>query len=241
MKLIRLPVMLAAAFLCFSTIGLAMAAPSESSVSMGHSTRVIMNSDQKRISFPVNNSLSYPVLFHALVLNDEKSAYSPYFITSPEVTELKPNETKMVQMVRLGGDFSTDRETLFYLQGHFLPSADSTSDKKSGVNLSYALQMKLFFRPEKLKPEFDAVDEHMDEIDFEVTDGKLIAKNNSPYYLTINALKTDKELVNVKPNQSMIEPFGTQEFDIHHRDPKSISWTLLNDGGFATEPMTRQL
>lgn len=241
MELIRLTVMLAATFCCFSTIGLAMAAPGESSVSMGHSTRVIMHSDKKRVSFPVNNNLSYPVLFHALVLDDEKSGYSPYFITSPEVTELKPNQTKMVQMVRLGGDFPMDRETLFYLQGHFLPSDVSTSSKKVGVNLSYALQMKLFFRPAKLKAEFDAIDEHMDEIDFKVVAGKLIAKNNSPYYLTINTLKTDKELINVQPARSMIKPFGTQEFDIHQHDPKTISWTLLNDGGFATEPMTRQL
>lgn len=213
----------------------------ETYVALGSSTRLIMHSDEKKISFPAKNYLAYPVLFHAQVLNPETMTHSQEFITFPEVAEIKPQNTTMGQILRLGGDFPDDRETLFYVQGHFLPGNKADENNEADVYVSYALQMKLFFRPAKLKASFDAIDDHAHEMKFKIKDGKLIAFNESPYFFTLNTLNTDKEVIDVSGKDSMIKPFGQQAYQIKNTSAKTIHWTLINDGGFSTKLFSSQL
>lgn len=223
------------------TIGIAMAQESVQNVSVGIGTRLIFHSDEKRISFPVNNNLNKPAYFHARVLEKNKNKLSPFFIVSPELVEIKPGTSKSPQIIRLGGNFAEDRETLFYLQGHFLPKSERSGENDAGLNISYSIQMKLFFRPEKLKASYDAIDDNADKLDFMKRNGKLVVTNKSPYFFTINTLRSESFNIDVPAEQSMIDPFGEIELDLPNQNIKSITWTLLNDGGFSTKPLTRKL
>ena len=213
----------------------------EKGVSMGSSTRLIFHSNQKRISFPVKNETDYPLIFHGLVLTDDKSNYSPEFIISPEIVEVEPRKTKMVQVIRVGGNLTDDRESLFYLKGHFLPASSEGDDKGISLKVSYVMTMKMFFRPVRYKSSFDAIDDVAEDLDFKISNSNLIAINNSPYYFTLNTLSSEQLQIEIPKGHSFIEPYGQVNIPINDDKLKEITWTLINDGGFSTKSFTKKL
>ena len=224
------------AFICLSSeVALAY-----DGVSLGDSTRIIYHSDEKRISFVAKNDTSESLLFHGLVLNKDRTEYSTDFIISPEITEIKPNSNEFPQLIRLNGKLPEDRESLYYLQGHFIPAKDKDKGDANGLEMSYVIQMKMFYRPNKLKSSFDAIDEVADDVEFELKDSKIKIKNKSPYYLTFNYVLIDDAPIDL-PGDPLIEPFGFVEFPVSKEAYKTVTWTFINDGGYSTKPLTRKL
>lgn len=221
----------------------AVAADREGGVSFGMSTRVIFNEEENKISFPISNRSNRHYIFQALVLNEDLKSYCKDFIVSPEVMHIPSGERRMAQIIRLSGIFPKDRETLFYLQGHFLPSSDIKTEKNNSVdvNMSYAIQMKMFFRPSELKSGFDAIDKVSDKLEFMTVEDRLIVSNTSPYYITVNTIEMGKHSIVIPDDKSMIQPFGTVDYELPERYDRKITWTLINDGGYATKPLTRNL
>ncbi|CAG9435396.1 molecular chaperone [Providencia alcalifaciens] len=214
---------------------------SDGGITLGNSTRIIFNGDEKRVSFPASNDTEQDYVFHGQVLTKQLDQFSRSFIVSPEVVHLKAGESKQIQIVLLGGDMPQDRESLFYLQGHFLPSDMNSADSTVGMRMSYVLQMKLFYRPEKLKASFDAVDKVADQLSFEFKNKILTVTNRSPYYLTLNSLFCKDIFIPTPDDKSMLEPFSNVSFAVELDEVPSLTWTLLNDGGFTTEPQTKKL
>ena len=222
-------------------VGFVGATEKEHGISMGASTRVIFHSDEKRISFPISNRNANKLIFHGLVLEKDKSKYSHDFIVSPEVSQLDSYSDKMIQVVRIAGNYPDDRESLLYLQGHFLPASRNEKDQSSELTLSYVMLMKMFFRPKKLRASFDAIDDVADQLDFKVFGNELRVFNRSPYYMTLNFIRSDKEIIQIPDSNSMIAPYDSIILNIKHQNVNSISWSLINDGGYATKLLTRKL
>ena len=208
---------------------------------IGYSTRVIVHSDEKKVSFPVKNGSKQKMVFHAQVLKKNKFEFSNDFIVSPELTRFEPGEEKWLQIINLGQKVPVDRESLFYLKGHFLPASTINSDDKASVNFSYAIQMKLFYRPAKFRAEIDAIDDNLDKLKFKLEDGYLVANNESPFFMTFNRLISDGEEINIPSESVTIEPFGIVKIGIANKNIKNITWTLINDGGYSTKPITTKL
>lgn len=209
-------------------------------VSFGTSTRVVFNAEESKISFPISNLTSRAHVFQGLILNEDLKSFSKDFIVNPEVLHLPSGDTKKAQIIRLGGNFPSDRETLLYLQGHFLPN-EVSQNKQNTLNISYAIQMKMFFRPSKLKAGFDAIDDVADELEFKVRAKRLYVKNLSPYYLTVNTIHLGNKRILIPDETSMISPFGETSYGLPDKYENKITWTLINDGGYATKPITRDL
>lgn len=218
------------------------ASAAKGSVSLGTSTRIIIHSDDKRISFPAENNTDQALVFHGQVLTEDKTSFSQEFIVAPEVVHLQPGEKKFIQIVQLNNREQADRESLFYLRGHFLPATgDAESSSGVGISMSYILTMKMFYRPTKLKDDFDAIDEVTHQLDFKKIGNTLKVINKSGYFLTLNSIWSEKGDIPIPNDVSMITPFGQIEIELKDPNISSISWTLLNDGGFATKPLTRKL
>ena len=182
------------------------------------------------------------MVFHGQVLTKELDSYSPHFIVSPEIVHLQPGESKFAQIIQLDGQFPEDRESLLYLQGHFLPASTSSGSSNSvSINTSYVIQMKMFYRPAKLRASFDAVDDVANQLEFKIEGNTMFVFNKSPYFLTINTLVTNKGEVPSLDEVSMIEPFG--QINLQLKDPKisSVTWTLINDGGYSTKSFTKKI
>ena len=107
--------------------------------------------------------------------------------------------------------------------------------------MSYAIQMKMFFRPSELKSGFDAIDNVSDKLEFMTVEDRLIVSNTSPYYITVNTIELGKHSIVIPDDKSMIQPFGTVDYELPERYDRKITWTLINDGGYATKPLTRNL
>lgn len=210
-----------------------------SGVTLGNGTRVIIHSDEKRISFLVRNDMDFPMYFHGQVLNKEKTTFSPFFIVSPEVFEIKNGSVDFPQLIKLTNKLPEDRESLFYLRGHFLPAVNEKMVGKNAINVSYVMQMKLFHRPASLRASFDAIDEVADQLDFKLNGMSLLVKNKSPYYITFNYLHSEGYELQL-PSDPMIEPFGQIEISLPKPNIPSVTWTLINDGGFSTQPLTKE-
>lgn len=212
----------------------------EGGISFGNSTRVIFNADEKKVSFPITNETDRPFIFQSLVLNEDLESFCSNFIITPEFMHVNPGDHKMAQIIRLGGNYPDDRESLLYLQGHFIPSEDVGNKREASmINFGYAIQIKMFFRPTKLKSGFDAIDDVADELDFSVHDNKLIVKNLSAYYITINTIHVGNKKITIPDEKSMIKPFGQSDYSLPEKFDRTVTWTLINDGGYATKPLTR--
>ena len=222
---------------------LAMNVKAEESLGMLNSTRLIFNGENQKVSMPVYNNTKAHYLFHAQILDAKTGRYSDDFITSPEIVQLGPGQTKDIQVIRLKNHMPTDRETLYYISGHFLPSSKDfkQNNSESSLDFSYEAQMKMFYRPVGIKASFDAIDDSYKKIIFSKSNDKLFIKNESPYYFTFHSLSLDDVEIEIPDQVRMVEPFGKGKIDLPNKATSEITWTLINDGGFWTKPETKKL
>lgn len=208
-------------------------------VSFANNTRVVYQSDQASVSIQVNNDSPKTYLLHAKVIHpDEAETFSREFHFNPGVLELGPKQKRLITLRRIGGDFPTDRETLRYVMGTFIPLADNKGQKTPDVALALMLRMKLFIRPASLQME-DAVDANADKLEFSLQNDRLTIKNPTPYYLTFNEITTNTGEAVLTGDARMIAPFDSVSVELKQPKISKIRWTLVNDGGYFTPPIER--
>lgn len=214
----------------------------DSFVGVGDNTRVVFDLSEKRISIPVYNQTDSYYLFHAQIIDHETGDYSRDFITNPEVVQLSPNRSKYVEIIRLADFKGLKTEKLFHLRGTFIPTASTKSEKSEfGMDVGYEIEMKLFVRPKALWVESDAIRTLLNKVKFKKSRDGLDVVNESPYYITFDKISINDRLIKIPDDVRMIEPFGKKVLKVNEVAVKTITWTLINDGGFPTEPKITEM
>lgn len=211
----------------------------EAGIVFGQSTRLIFSLEKSAERLSVRNDSENHYLLHTKVLSsDNDRTLNTEFMVTPEVFELKPKERTTLTVRRLGGDYPTDRESLLYVVGRFIPNSTtpSTSNK---FELAYSITMKMFLRPKALNV-VDAIEASKEKVDFSYQDKKLIIKNQSPYYMTFYELKVNGKEIQVPKHLKMLAPFGTNTLE-YSGVPRKIEWSFIGDSGYETPQSQRIL
>ena len=205
----------------------------------GQNTRLIMSSNQNAIGIRVGNYNSTNYLVHAKVVEaDHQNLTSDNFIISPELSEIKPDTSTVLNVKRIGGKYPSDRESLVYVVGRFIPKS-LTNQVTSRIELSLTFKMKMFLRPEGLTGG-DAIEKSVNRLDYKYEKDNLKITNTSPYHLTFYKFVINDKEIELPDNVKMLAPFESTSLKCKFK-PKAITWSLIGDSGFETAQVTRNI
>ncbi len=200
----------------------------EAAVSLDR-TRAIYDGGLSSITLNISNdNEQLPYLAQAWIEGADhvKQNNGPLVVTPP-VQRLEPSSKSMVKITAtsLAKNLPQDKESLFYFNLREIPPK---SDKANVLQIALQTKIKLFYRPESIKPKSNEVWQEKLEL-HKTKDGYKI-KNPTPYFITIIGLggseKTSKEGAF---DSVMIEPKAELFVRAKHY---STPWiTYINDYG----------
>lgn len=195
-------------------------------------TRIIypLNSHQAEVSVR-NTSDKSPFLVQSWVEDKTGAKVNKFFVTPPLFVSAPGNENKL-RLIYSGQPLPEDRESLFYFNSKAVPSVNkSETENKNVLVIAATTRIKLFIRPEGLKPSAEKAPE---QLQFIRSGDMVTIVNPTPYYITIGELKIGG--VHVK-DSLMIPPKDRLTKNIAGA-AGAISVRTINDYGAYTQPMT---
>ncbi|WP_162511935.1 molecular chaperone [Aeromonas sobria] len=214
-------------------------------------TRVIYDLSSNGGGLSVSNPQTYPMLVQSEVLDNmdirSEQKTSSDFVVTPPLFRLDGGQQSKLRIVRTGGSFATDRESLKLLCVKGIPPekddvwADKNRDKratKSSMLVRAAVQqcIKLIVRPAGLRGMSDDAPRALEW----TQEGRSLRVNNpTPFYVNIMSVIVDG--LDIK--MSYLSPFSTMKYDL---PPKilavhQVKWTAINDYGGETPAFEKLL
>ncbi len=165
------------------------------------------------------------------------------FVVTPPLFRLAPKSDNVIRVVYLGKGLPTDRESLFWLDVKGVPGLnDEESKVESRMVLAINNRIKFFYRPTGLKGE---PGEAIKNLHWTRSGNTLTAKNDSPFYLVLSSIVSDKESVpvSVVDNNTVIPPFGNKSYRFKHTPTSgaNVEWNAINDFGTTSNTFTQRL
>ncbi|MCU6213125.1 molecular chaperone [Morganella morganii] len=221
------------------------AEPAGSGITFSSMRVIYPESETGGISYRVTNNTGNRYLLQSRVIPDGEGASDGSkvpFIVIPPLTRFEPGESVTLLIRKSGSITQADRESLWRLALKTIP-AQSEPDKGSetaGSSLVLALQnnLKLFYRPAAL-PVMTA-EELAGQLEFSVSEGILSVTNPGPYHVTFSELLADGLPVNTG-NDKTLTPHSTARYQAGPGGVRSVSWSVVDDNGSATERREQSL
>ncbi|WP_348984485.1 fimbria/pilus periplasmic chaperone [Enterobacter sp. JBIWA008] len=206
------------------------------SVKLG-ATRIVYNPDSSGATLPVINPQDYPILVQTQVYGEDKQSKAPYMVTPP-LFRLDGNQQSRVRVVRTGGGFPQDRESLSWVCITGVPPKpeDVWGQDKDGktqapkeatleVQLRINSCIKLFLRPSSIKGD---VSDSADKLTWKRDGGHLKVINPTPYYMNLKDVKVGGRKVE---NLDYIAPRGEKNFSLPAGASGLVQWKVITDYG----------
>lgn len=195
--------------------------------------RVVYEPDSSGAALRLENEQDYPILVKSQVFDEDKKTPAGFVVTPP-LFRLDAKQQSRIRITRISGAFSPQQETLKWLCVTGIPpKADDTwaqggkaPDKVSvSVQLSVSTCIKLLIRPSSIKGESS---ERAGDMTWSRDGNKLIAKNPSPFYMSLTSLSVGgKHLEEL----GYVAPSSTRDFDLPPGAGGLVEWTVMNDYG----------
>ncbi|WII85141.1 molecular chaperone (plasmid) [Klebsiella pasteurii] len=196
-------------------------------VSLGQ-TRLVYPQEANSKTITLRNSGSDVYLVQAAVTDWETNEPVKDFTVLPPIFRLESHSSNALRVVRTGGNFPLDRESIFHLRINAIPSRTAPEMDQIGASLSISLGMgiKLFYRPEGLTM---APNEAYGRLTFQRRGQFIAATNPTPYYLTLSHLSFGGVSVDLDKTHTMIPPFS--EINYPSASGSKAEWTTITDFG----------
>lgn len=209
------------------------------SVKLG-ATRVIYDPSSSGTTLTVTNPQDYPILVQSQALAENMKDKAPFVVTPP-LFRLDGQQQSRLRIVRTGGNFPDDRESIQWLCVKGVPpkADDVWSKDENGkavanntvslnVRISINSCIKLFVRPGSVKGHPSDV---AGSLGWQRVGDKIKATNSTPFYINLTSVSVNG--AKLKEALHYVPPFSSYEFAL----PKGISgagkvqWTIINDYG----------
>lgn len=202
------------------------------------STRIIYNPDSAGETITVINDQDYPMLVQSEVLAEDRKTRAPFVVTPP-LFRLDGRQSSRLKIIRNGGTYPSDRESLQWLCVKGIPpkandqwAEDGANKKQLADKVSLQVQfsvsscIKLLIRP-------SAVKGHPDDVAGQVEwqkkkEGKLEGINPTPFYMNLSELKVGGKNVE---GRHFIAPFSSHEYKFPLGGSGKIQWQIITDYG----------
>ncbi|WP_241509888.1 fimbrial biogenesis chaperone [Photorhabdus laumondii] len=203
-------------------------------------TRIIYHQGDKVQSMSLQNSGDEVYLIQAAVTpGDNSNTRSSEFTVLPPLFRMEGNSLNVMRVIRTGGDFPADRESLFRFRINAIPAKKTLDESKAngngkpgeiGASLSIALGMniKLIYRPDKLPM---TPEQAYGRLTFIRAGNTVVVTNPTPYYQTFAQLKLDGKAVDLNKAPSMLAPFGQMTFSLAGTAGSKVTWSMITDAG----------
>lgn len=206
-------------------------------------TRIFYDPDKKGTLLTVNNNQDYPMLVQSEVLSENLKSPAPFVITPP-LFRLDGGQSSSLRIIRTGGEFPSDRETLQWVCVKGIPPTEEdqwakNSNTGKSINNKVSLKVqfsinsciKLFVRPRDVRGNStDAAS----SVSWQRIGRKLKGTNPTPFYVNLSEVTIGGYKVNMKP--PYIAPFSSVEFDMPNNASGDIQWKIINDYGGISKP-----
>ena len=199
-------------------------------------SRVIYNPASSGATLTIINDQDYPMLVQSEVLKEDRKERAPFVVTPP-LFRLDGLQSSRLRIVRTGGDFPGDRESLQWLCVKGIPPkqddkwAEDGNKKKPADSVSLQVQLsvdtcaKLLVRP-------SAVKGHPDDVAGKVTwtkaGNRLKGTNPTPFYINLSELSVGGKVVN---ESHYIAPYSSYEYALPSGAAGKVQWQVITDYG----------
>ncbi|EOI6455960.1 TPA: fimbria/pilus periplasmic chaperone [Yersinia enterocolitica] len=210
-------------------------------------TRVVYPlSSVKGVSFSVANPQDYPILVQSQVKGEDKHSSAPFVVTPP-LFRLDAGMQGRVRVIRTGGNFPQDRESLQWLcltgvppqEGDIWDNSHHDKENKSeqdinlDVRLSVGTCVKLFVRPEKLKQKPEEV---AGELIWHRNGEQLQVNNPTPFYISFKSVSLAGKNIDLfsAGGENYVAPFSKRSFSLPvdmARGGGEVNWQIIDDNG----------
>ncbi|MFL4556303.1 fimbria/pilus periplasmic chaperone [Yersinia kristensenii] len=217
----------------------------EFSVKIGETRIIYPLSSVGGISLSMMNPQDYPILVQTQVKGEDKHSPAPFVVTPP-LFRLDAGMQGRVRVIRTGGNFPQDRESLQWLCLTGVPPKEgavwdnsqygknkATQDVNLDIQLSVSTCIKLLVRPEKIK-------QKPEEVAGELVwhrKGKLLQVNNpTPLYISFRFIHLGDKNIDLSSagTNGYVAPFGEISFALPADVAgtlSEISWQIIDDLG----------
>lgn len=196
-------------------------------------TRLVYNGAKKESSLNIRNPDKTAYLIQSWVdMPDGVQGKAPFVITPP-LFRLDGGQDNVLRVVRAGGNFPADRESIFWLNVKSIPSAEQ---KQNTLQIAIKTRIKLIFRPPTLK---GTPEDAAQALKWQRSGNSIQVSNTSPYYLTFYSVKVNGK--DVKDN-GMVAPFSSATYSMPAGvGGGQVAWKIINDFGGASKEFTGTL
>ncbi|EJP4413738.1 fimbria/pilus periplasmic chaperone [Escherichia coli] len=206
-------------------------------------TRVIYSLESPGATLTVINNHNYPMLVQSVVLTEGKQKYTPFIVTPP-LFRLDALQSSRLKVIRTGGDFPNDRESIQWLCVKGIPpkeddkwAEDQKIINKVSLHVQFSINncVKLFIRPESVKGHPDDV---AGKIEWHKIGNKIKGVNPTPFYMNLSEISVGTQKVN---EHNYISPYSSTEYTIPASATGKISWRVITDYGGLSKQYEAQL
>ncbi|MCS3433160.1 molecular chaperone [Klebsiella sp. BIGb0407] len=203
-----------------------------------NTTRVIFDELENEQTVEVNNVGKKTALIQVWLSEDDsndKIKDTGFIITQP-IFKVKPEKSKVVRIIgtdEIKKRYPKDRETMLWI--NFLDIPPENENGANSLSIAVHTKMKFFYMPEKIDvTRSDAAEKLTWKIEKTGKDSYLIAKNNSPIYVSLGKLVLKNNLA-VKLDSSAVSPFGETKYKITGEIPNEknviVEYSYIDDLG----------
>ena len=182
-----------------------------------NTTRVIFEELENEQTVEVNNVGEKTALIQVWLSQDDandKIKDTGFIITQP-MFKVKPGKSKVVRVIgtdEIKNLYPKDRETMLWI--NFLDIPPENKNGSNSLSIAVHTKMKFFYVPEKIDITRSEASEKLSwKIEKTGKDRYLIAKNNSPIYISLGKLALKNNMA-IKLDSSTVAPFGETRYKI---------------------------
>ncbi|MGK4430901.1 fimbria/pilus periplasmic chaperone [Yersinia enterocolitica] len=215
------------------------------SVKVGETRAIYPLSSVKGISLSMVNPQDYPILVQTQIKDEDKHSSAPFVVTPP-LFRLDAGMQGRVRVIRTGGNFPQDRESLQWLCLSGIPPKEGdmwdngrhdnkkeTQDVNLDVRLSISTCMKLLVRPDQLKQKPEDV---AGELIWQRNGKQLQVNNPTPFYISFKSIHLGGKDINLSSagENTYVAPFGERSYALPMDmvgSPVELNWQIINDSG----------
>ncbi|MCX4162429.1 MULTISPECIES: molecular chaperone [Paraburkholderia] len=193
-------------------------------------TRVVLNESDTATKITVTNrSSTNPYLVQSWIENEQGEKITSPLIVVPPLQRIEPNESNVLRIARLpGATLPADRETVFYLNIREVPPKVDTPNT---LQLALHSQLKLFYRPNGVRPAQDVDPTLPMTLRIDTASHKLVFDNPTPYHITIVELAADAQKTAIPFNPLMASPMSQIETAFSIAMPTTLYVSHIDDYG----------
>lgn len=206
-------------------------------VSLGQTRMVFLAQNQSQ-PLSISNSSALNYLIQTRVQRAQDDATPAPFVVTPPLFVLKENSRQVVRVLFNGERLPMDRESLFTLTVTAIPAQSRQASQTavgSSLSMGFRFTIKLFYRPEGLKPQ---ADEAACKLVFSPQAHGVQISNPSPYYITLGRLALDGKDITLATAGAVLAPHAHRYY-AGSTSAMQAQWQTITDyGGLSPQCQT---